>query len=37
MKMFDLPPRPQGSVEQQIEMLWDYLYQLVQRMNVEEK
>lgn len=36
MKMYDLPPRPQGSLEQQLTALWDYLYQLVQRMNTEE-
>lgn len=34
--MYDLPPKLEGTPEQQLAILWDYLYQLVQRMNVEE-
>ena len=34
--MYDLPARPEGTAQQQILQLWDYLFQLVPRINAEQ-
>lgn len=29
------PPKLTGTPEQQIRQLWDYIYQLIERLNLE--
>ena len=35
MERFELPARPEGSVEQQITQLWEALFRLLERLNAE--
>ena len=35
MTQYDYPPRPEGSTEQQITQLWEALFRLVERLNME--
>lgn len=30
-----LPPRPTGTPEQQVQQLWSYIFQLVEKLNKE--
>ena len=33
MEHFDLPHRPEGTTQEQITQLWEYLFRLVERLN----
>ena len=33
----DYPQRPQGSTEEQLRQLWEYLYRLAEQWNREEE
>lgn len=35
MNPLPMPPRLNGTAEEQLRQLWDYLYQLIERMNLE--
>ena len=35
MTKLDLPARPTGTVPEQLEALWTYLFLLVERLNAE--
>ena len=32
---YELPPRPEGELPEQITQLWDALFRLVERLNAE--
>ena len=32
----ELPPRPEGSCEEQTEQLWEYIFKLVEQINARE-
>ncbi len=34
--MFEYPKRPEGSVQGQILDLWDYLFKLVEQLNITQ-
>ncbi len=36
MNQPEYPPRLQGSLEEQIRQLWDYLYRLAERRRAEQ-
>lgn len=33
MEHFELPARPEGTTQEQITQLWEYLFRLVERLN----
>ena len=33
----EYPPRPEGSVPEQIAQLWSWLYRLAERLNAEQQ
>ena len=35
MNQYDYPPRPEGTTEQRISLLWEALFRLVERLNAE--
>lgn len=35
MDWLDMPPRPEGTVAEQVEQLWTYLFQLAERLNTQ--
>lgn len=35
MNRYELPPRPEGELPEQIEALWEALFRLVERLNAE--
>ena len=35
MEWLELPSRPEGTVEERIEQLWDDLFRLVERLNAQ--
>ena len=37
MERYELPPRPEGTTEQQLTQLWEALFRLVERLNAEKK
>ena len=37
MKPYDLPPRPEGELPEQIRQLWEALFRLTERLNAEKK
>lgn len=34
---YDMPPRPHGTPEEQIDQLYRFLYQLTEKLNVSEE
>lgn len=36
MKPYDLPPRPEGELPEQIRQLWEALFRLAERLNAEK-
>ena len=37
MNQFELPPRPEGELSEQIRQLWEALFRLTERLNAEKK
>lgn len=35
MNLLPIPPILTGTPEEQLRQLWDYLYQLIERLNME--
>lgn len=35
--MYDFPPVLSGTPEQQLQQLWDYLYMLIEKMNINQQ
>ncbi len=35
MQLFDYPPRPEGELQEQLSQLWEALFRLVERLNME--
>ena len=35
MIRMEYPPRPEGSPQEQLRQLWEYLFRLVERLNAE--
>jgi hypothetical protein len=35
MQIFDYPPRPEGELQEQLSQLWEALFRLVERLNME--
>ena len=35
MKPYDLPPRPEGELPEQITQLWEALFRLIEGLNAE--
>ena len=35
MEHYELPPRPEGTTREQITQLWEELFRLVERLNME--
>ena len=34
--ILEYPPRPEGSLQEQVEQLWRYLFMLVEKINAGE-
>lgn len=37
MNMYELPPRPEGELSEQIHQLWEALFRLIERLNAEQE
>lgn len=37
MEHFELPARPEGTTQEQITQLWEYLFRLAERLNAEQE
>ena len=37
MNQYELPPRPEGELNEQITQLWETLFRLVERLNAENE
>ena len=35
MNPLEYPPRPEGTAEEQLRQLWEYLFRLIERLNAE--
>ena len=35
MNQYELPPRPEGELSEQITQIWEALFRLVERLNAE--
>ena len=36
MNQYELPPRPEGTMAEQITQLWEALFRLVERLNADK-
>ena len=36
MNQYELPPRPEGELPEQIRQLWEALFRLAERLNAEK-
>ena len=36
MNRYDYPPRPEGSTQEQIQQLWEYLFRLAEKLNTQQ-
>ena len=36
MTPWEYPPRPEGTVQEQLRQLWEYLFRLAERQNAEQ-
>ena len=37
MKPYDLPPRPEGELNEQLLQIWEALFRLIERLNAEQE